>query len=289
MNQMVFSLSDLVTVLPLMPEHHAPADPLYQWLKKLAHGQAEIDFGPLAKRREIDFGVLGKIGFPYENMGAVSSVNLFDLDELILFSFFWHNRKKYKKVVDMGANLGLHSIVLSRCGFKVSCFEPDPHHYKILTRNLKKNHCANVKAYNMAVSVANGSQEFIRVMGNTTSSHIAGAKAHPYGNLERFDVKTAAARQIMAEADLVKMDVEGHEKEILLSTKASDWKKTDCLLEVQSRENAQDILKHFKKLRINLYSQKTNWQKVTTINDMPHSYKDGSLFISCGKGHLWAP
>ena len=104
---------------------------------------------------------------------------MFDLDGLILYSFYWLNRNRYKKVADLGANIGLHSILLSRCGYEVSSYEPDPIHFKILSENIKSNNCSRVHLHNVAVSNTMGEMDFIRVLGNTTGSHLAGSKKTP--------------------------------------------------------------------------------------------------------------
>jgi FkbM family methyltransferase len=213
-------------------------------------------------------------------MGAVSSVNLFDLDELIIFSFYWENRKRYKNVADIGANIGLHSVFLNRCGFKVCSYEPDPGHFKILKRNLAANKCLHVIAHNKAVSNEVATKEFVKILGNTTGSHLAGSKSNPYGKIERFPVQTESIQEIISWADLIKIDAEGHEKDILLETKRPDWIGTDAMVEVQNQDNARAIFKHFKKMRVNLFSQKTNWQKVVSLDAMPNGYKEGSLFIT---------
>jgi len=275
-------LTDLIQIAPFLSQHHAPGDVLYQLLKKIARAEAERIFGSSSKLRAVDFGPFGKIVFPYHQMGKVSSVNLFDLDELIIFSFYWENRKRYKNVADIGANIGLHSVLLSRCGFKVRSFEPDPGHYKILKRNLAANKCVHVTTHNTAVSNDAGTKEFVKVLGNTTGSHLAGSKSNLYGKLERFPVRTEPIQGIMRWADLVKIDAEGHEREILLATQRSDWAGTDAMVEVQNRDNARAIFKHFKKMRVNLFSQKTNWQRVVSPDAMPHGCKDGSLFIKDG-------
>jgi FkbM family methyltransferase len=272
-------LTELITTAPLLPDHR-PHGALHQLLQKAARDEAERVFGPSVSSRPVDLGPFGKILLPYRQMGVVSSVNLFDFDELIIFSFYWANRKRYKKAADIGANLGLHSMMLSRCGFKVRAYEPDPVHYKLFKENMALNKCRQVEVDNAAVSNEAGQREFIRVLGNTTGSHIAGAKKDPYGKLERFWVRTVPVKNIMAWADLVKIDAEGHEKEILLATERADWSGTDAMIEVQNEDNARAIFKHFKKMKVNLFSQKTNWQKVTSVAQMPYGYKEGSLFIT---------
>jgi FkbM family methyltransferase len=273
-------LTDLIQIAPSISEHHAPSDTLHQLLKKIARAEARHIFGSPSKAQSLDLGSFGKIVFPYYKMGIASTVNLFDLDELIIFSFYWENRQRYKNVADIGANIGLHSVLLSRCGFKVRSYEPDPVHYKMLKRNLTANKCAHVTTNNSAVSNEPAMKEFVRVLGNTTGNHLAGSKSNPYGKLERFPVRTEPIREIMRWADLVKIDAEGHEKDILLATKRSDWTGTDAMVEVQSPENAQAIFKYFKKMKVNLFSQKTNWQRVVSLDAMPNGYRDGSLFIT---------
>src|SRR5574341_904869 len=82
---------------------------------------------------------------------------------------------RYRRARDIGANLGLHSIVLARCGFEVKAFEPDPWHFGLLKDNLAANR-ARVEAIPAAVSTADGEAQFVRVLGNTTGSHLAGSK-----------------------------------------------------------------------------------------------------------------
>jgi FkbM family methyltransferase len=228
----------------------------------------------------VTFEQFGQIKLPYHEMGAISSVDLFGLDELILFSFYWNHREKYKNVSDLGANIGLHSIILSRCNFNVTAYEPDPVHFDLLNRNLGLNHCQGVKTLKAAVSDVNGTANFVRVLGNTTSSHLEGSKDNAYGALEHFEVQTIAVDQVFADTDFIKMDVEGAEAKIICATGSEHWAGVEMMLEVGNAKNAQTIFDHLKQIGINAFSQKTGWSRVQAVEDMPVSYKEGSLFIS---------
>jgi FkbM family methyltransferase len=221
-------------------------------------------------------------------MGAVDSLNLFDIDELIIFSFYFVNRGKYKKVMDIGANIGLHSLILNKCGYEVFAFEPDLQHYQILKRNIELNEGKAIHVNNAAISNKSGQMEFIRVLGNTTGSHLAGSKKDPYGELEKFQVAVVDINQYINEMDLIKLDVEGHEKEIILSTKVDNWLSTDSFVEIENEENAHAIYNFFKDSEVNLFSQKRNWSRVGSFEDMPLSYHEGSLFISSKKQMPWS-
>jgi FkbM family methyltransferase len=232
------------------------------------------------------FGPLGEIVFPYFQMGARDSLNLFELDEVIIFSFYWANRGRYKKVLDIGANIGLHSLVLAKCGYQVEAFEPDPIHWKQLEYVLQMNQVDSVRLHRGAVSSKSGQAEFVRVLGNTTANHLSGSKSS-YGELQKFSVELFDIHQLLSRADLIKMDVEGHEGEIILSTKGTDWEHTDAILEVGSFENAKLIYDHLNAEEVYLFSQKNNWQRVSALQDMPISHREGSLFISKKPTMFW--
>ena len=100
-------------------------------------------------------------------------------------------------------------------------------------------------------------------------------------------VSVDSFRDICNNFDLLKIDVEGHEADILLSTEKEDWQGTDAIVEIGSLGNAEKVFHHFSNLALNLFSQKQAWQKVNSLEDMPFSYKDGSLFISCGDVMPW--
>ena len=281
-----FVLQDLILALPTVRDHHAPDSRLYSLLKQVARLEVEELFvEPEAVAKE--FGPFGDLTLPYHKMGSVDSLNLFDLDELIIFSFYWLNRARYRRVLDIGANIGLHSIVLSKSGYEVRAYEPDPQHFDILSKNLELNGCSDVTAVNAAVSCEDGEMEFVRVLGNTTGSHLAGSKANPYGELQRFPVNVEGIVPLIAWADLIKLDAEGHEKEILTATNREDWLNTDALVEVGTESNARHIYEHFVPMGVFLFSQKTNWNQVRSINDMPTSYHDGTLFVTCKSEMPW--
>jgi FkbM family methyltransferase len=272
------ALADLRTEL-------RPSRPAFTAFKTLlaehfrASALARDNGGPVA------FGPFGDIDLPYRRMGAIDSVDLFGLDELLIFAFYWANRKLYRRTLDIGANLGLHSIVMARAGFDVTAFEPDPVHFDLLTANLARNAIDTVKAVRAAVSDADGQMEFVRVVGNTTGSHLAGAKAKPYGPLDRFAVPVQAFAPIADGADFAKIDAEGHEVTILKSLPAATWARLDAMVEVGTAENASALFEHFRSIEVGLYAQKIGWERATAVGDLPTSHREGSLFVTA-RGRL---
>lgn len=280
-------LGPLLDSLPAMRDLHAPGTPPYELLKTIARMDAETLFAS-ADPRPVPFGAFGKILLPYFKMGAIDSINLFDIDELILFAFYWANRGRYRKALDIGANIGLHSILMSKAGFEVTAFEPDPTHFEVLRKNLELNECRGVTPINAAVSDRAGTAEFVRVLGNTTGSHLAGSKSNPYGELERFEVRTESILPRLPGVDLVKIDAEGHEKQILLATSAEHWRRADLICEISSAGNAEAVHRHLTSLGLNLFAQKIGWRKVTGVNDMPVSHHEGSLYAGRKPRMTWS-
>lgn len=280
------NIEQLILNLPLFSGFHASDTDFYKKSKIMAKREVERLFSNHSEGVQ-DFRPFGEVVFPYCRMGAVDSLNLFDFDELIIFSFYWASRGRYHKVADIGANIGLHSIILERCGFNIQAYEPDPQHFEVLKKNLNLNRCSNVETFNAAVSTKSGSIEFIRVLGNTTGSHIVGSKDSPTGETERFMVKTMPIQPIISWADLLKIDAEGHEKDILLATSKKDWLSTDALVEIGNKKNAEAVFNYFNKIGVNLFAQKINWQLVEKLEQMPTSYKEGSLFITLKKSMPW--
>ncbi len=279
------TLGEIISALPAVKDQHSRDSNLYRVLEKAARLEVEEMFRAEGDQRNV--GPLGTFVFPYFKMGAVDSLDLFGLDELILFSFYWANRNRYKKVLDIGANIGLHTTVLAKAGYDVQLFEPDPVHFAKLKETLQRNNINNVQLNQAAVSRTSGELEFVRVLGNTTSSHIAGSK-NPYGDVERFQVPVFDIRAIIRAADLIKMDVEGHEAEIITATQSADWDKTDAVIEVGTKEIAKAIYDHLQAIGVHAYSQKRGWQRVEKLDDMPTSYKEGSLFISKKSAMPWS-
>jgi len=233
-------------------------------------------------------GSLGFIEFSYQEMGAISSLDLFGLDELIIFAFYWANRSRYANAADMGANIGLHSVVLGRMGMSVVAYEPDPRHVQILDKHLALNGLrSRVSIRQAAVASAGGTVEFVRLLGNTTGSHVAGAKTNPYGHMDRFEVHAIPVIEATSNVDLVKMDVEGLEADLLQSLPLDAFEGMDLICEIGSALNASMVWERFRSSPVHLFSQKTGWSQVSDIAQMPTSYREGSLFISRLEAMPW--
>jgi FkbM family methyltransferase len=278
-------MDEIFETLLRCPESHVPGSQPNLALRDAARRRV----GELFAKDEAGdqpFWEFGKISFPYCRMGAINSLDLFGLDELIIFAFYHANRGSYSRAADIGANIGLHSIMLGRCGFSVRCYEPDPVHFAKLCSNLDRNSITNVMPMQAAVSTASGRTRFVRVLGNTTGSHIAGVK-DSYGEKEEFDVALEDVAAVYASSDLVKMDAEGHEAALLSKLDKQQARSVDIIAEVGNEANALAIYNDFGAKGINMFSQKAGWARVREIGEMPTSHREGSLFVTMKDSVPW--
>lgn len=278
-------LADLFTVLRQHPHRHAPSDPLFRIMEEAAQPEIRRLFAGTDPRAQ-DFGPYGSLTLPFHSMGAITSLDLFGMNELVIFAYYWANRFRYKRAVDFGANIGLHSILMAILGWEVRAFEPDPETYGVLRRNLDLNDVP-VDYYRYAVSYKKGEAEFTRVKGNLTGSHLSGAKTDPYGELDRFPVQLIDGRPFLDWADIAKIDIEGHEAALLTATTLQTLVGVDCFVEIGSSANAEAVFRHLNGTAVRMFSQKTGWRRVERLEDMPTSHRDGSLFTTGKERMEW--
>lgn len=281
-------ISHLLETLPSFRDQHMRTSAVYGMIDSFAGKEINASRFTLTEDGSEVLGRFGKVVFPFIKMGSITSLDLFGLDELIIFSFYLRNSVNYSQVADFGANIGLHSLMMAKLGWKVDAYEPDPQHISVLNSTLHQNEIeGNVSVFDCAISNEATIVEFVRVVGNSTGSHIAGAKSNPYGELINFPVKTESIGNLVGRYDLIKMDVEGQEAKIIGSTTRTFWEETDMILEVGNGSNAELIFEHLRSLEVSAYSQKVGWNRVKDISDLPMSHREGSLFISLKDEMPW--
>lgn len=233
-----------------------------------------------SKKGILNLPLIGKIKFPYTEMGNISSFHLFGIDEIIIFIYYFIKKNKVNRVADLGANIGLHSVILSKLGYKVTSYEPDTNHINLLKKNLILNGLSTVNVIKKAVSTNTKDIIFTKIVNNTTGSFVGKSKIKTYGPIEKYKVKCENFKNILKKNDLIKIDIEGMEAKIFLSTKFTDWKNKEAIAEIGSKKNAKDIFLHAKKHKINIFSQKNKWRKIKKLGDMPTNHTEGSVIIS---------
>lgn len=276
MNENSFVSFDLDLVKKKFPNLKQGSRNYSNLQKKIELSLKKVD---LKVNKVFSFKEFGKIIFPYYSMGKDNSFNLFNANELVVFYIYLKNKKKYKNVADMGANLGLHSIILNKCGYNVTSFEPDPVTFSKLKANIKLNKIKNIKLVNKAVYTNNKTVRFTRVFDNMFSSHISAEKSS-YGMKKEIMVKTVKISELIEKFDFIKIDIEGSESKVIRSIGRKNFFSTDIIVEIGTKKNAKEIFGFLQKNKIKSYSQKNNFKLISSPKEMPTSHKEGFLFIS---------
>jgi FkbM family methyltransferase len=171
---------------------------------------------------------------------------------------------------------------MKKLGFQVVSYEPDLLHIEQFKKLMKLNNLSDNNLIPKAISDKQGTERYVRVLGNTTGSHLLGSKEEPYGSTEIVEVEVDDILKVLNEYDFdyIKMDVEGHEAILLNRITAQSIATIDIMLEIGSERNAKDIFKILSDKKIPAYAQKINWERVEKLEDLPSHHTHGSLFLS---------
>ena len=116
-------------------------------------------------------------------------------------------------MLDVGANIGNHSVFLARHFDRVHSVEPNPRTFKVLSMNALL--ADNIHCHQIAASDANGKIGFVQELLNVGHSHVdkSGVATGRTIDVEcwKLDDYLSKARDVR----LIKIDVEGHELEAL--------------------------------------------------------------------------
>lgn len=278
MSQVLDIQQCMTDIIASPKEHQSMSEDYLEW-KTFLLKEVEFAYEPKSTPQVL-FGDKLDFTLPYRDMGNINTTHLYGVDEVIILSFYLKNRYRYRRVLDLGANIGLHSIVLGKLGVDVTAYEADPETYVILENNIRLNGLSNVSVINSAVASYDGTAEFTRVCGNLTGSHLSGAKDSPYGELEKFSVDVVGIGKHAHQFDFIKMDIEGQEADVFCSIPIDVVKNIDIMMEINGDANAQTIFNYANIAGVNLFLQNNGWEKAKNLSELPRSHREGSVFVS---------
>jgi FkbM family methyltransferase len=135
------------------------------------------------------------------------------------------------RVLDIGANIGLYSVILGKSvgpSGRVWSFEPHPPTASYLRRNIEMNGLGNVTVVEQAVCEKAGTAEFHVFAEGCDVYNSLGAKSRPQEQLQAQSVISVPTTSLddfcrkadITQVDLVKLDVEGAEERVLTGAEA---------------------------------------------------------------------
>lgn len=118
--------------------------------------------------------------------------------------------------LDIGANIGNHTVAFADCFAHVHAFEPNPNVFRLLAVNATLR--GNITTWNTGLSDREGRVEVVENQLNTGGSGIGVAAGAFRGATVEFGLTPLDSLQIAAPGQRIvftKIDVEGHEAEVL--------------------------------------------------------------------------
>lgn len=185
--------------------------------------------------------------------------------------FMIHNLEAGDLFIDIGANVGGWSLLASGTGASILAVEPIPLSYKALKENIALNENARIECYQLGVSDNTGSLQFSidkDVENQVVNENYSGLKL-------KIHVDTLDNILGSREPSLIKIDVEGHELQVLKGARK--------VLEISK----------LKALILETFRSAENYDRVKMIDDylekfgfMPVDYKPGKNEINHSRNKL---
>ena len=194
---------------------------------------------------------------------------------------------KSKDALDIGVYRGVYSYKLSQHFKNIHSFEPNPLLYPYLERNLKKI-VSNIKLYNFALSDSNGVTELKLPLRSKSLFkdnieelyQLGAATMHPKNKIEKFKkvpiiTKKLDDIKINDKIDFMKIDVEGHEKNVIQGGIETIKKnKPILLIEIEERHTKTaviDIINYINSIGYKTFVSKKNnlinIEKIKNLNE----------------------
>lgn len=158
------------------------------------------------------------------------------------------NIDKGNVVLDIGSNIGYFALNESlEAGEEglVYALEPVDKNYELLLKNLKLNDVKNVKTYNIGIS---DSVEEKEIIISNRSNHATFEESEKLSQMGKETVKVTTLDRFLEDKltpDVIRMDVEGHEYNILMDQEIFD-EDIDIFMEfhvdIMGEEKARELL-----------------------------------------------
>ena len=220
-----------------------------------------------------------KISINLHENEIVSSVinNSNNFFEVKFLDFVRNNFQKQKTIIDIGANIGNHSLYFSEFldYDEIVCFEPFEKNVELLKLNLIGKNC-RIMDYALSDS------ESEKILYNSQSNNFGGFSLHSYdgskGENKSFIVKDKVVTKTLDSLNLsnvtmIKIDVEGHENSVL-NGGIETIKKNNPIIFIENLSSGYPHL--FKDSQFDEFFEKINYSRI-------HKNIEGSFM------DLWIP
>jgi FkbM family methyltransferase len=189
-------------------------------------------------------------------------------------NLFQHVVKPGQVVVEVGANIGAHTVWLAQAvgpSGTVLAFEPQRIVYQTLCANLALNSITNVLGFNAAAGKAPG-QIVVPPLDYSQANNFGGLGLGGYQQGEMVPVLTIDSLNL-PQCHLLKIDVEGMEQEVLQGAVRSIAEFSPALyVENDRQDKSDDLIRFIDSLGYNMY-----WHRPPLYN--PDNFAGDSVNI----------
>lgn len=145
------------------------------------------------------------IGALINGMGYYDPNNMFLIRDLI-------NERVCDTFFDVGANIGIYTLIAAKSGAHCIAFEPHPVTFQLLMENIRINYLGNKV---IGLPIALGAME-----GKVHLTNQPGSSINQVTDQGDLEVEIKPGKRVIQEQsvipDIVKIDVEGYENEVLI-------------------------------------------------------------------------
>ena len=125
---------------------------------------------------------------------------------------------KEKTMLDIGSNIGQHSLILAPYCKQIFAFEPIPEIFDEFRKSIEANHYKNITLQNLAI----GNKEETTVINYNSKNAGASSLIDKNLNTRPIPIKVNLLENVLPKNlkfDVIKLDVEGYEAVVILSNK----------------------------------------------------------------------
>ncbi|WP_161952087.1 FkbM family methyltransferase [Thermoplasma sp. Kam2015] len=179
-------------------------------------------------KRYINVGIdTAKIYFNVDNRSSK-----FSFKETFFYGQYSYFDYKDKVVIDVGAQTGDSVLYFYMRGArKVIAFEPLPHNFDVLKKNIELN-ALDCECYDVAL----GSDDKIMTV------NFSGDMVNAFGTGDKINIKMRRLDDYDLSPDLIKIDVEGFEMDVLRGALQTLEKTKEIIIEVHSLELRTEVI-----------------------------------------------
>lgn len=179
--------------------------------------------------------------------------------------FWWHGFDAYEPeslrpwfrlaqqaqtVLDVGSNVGIFALVAGLANSDADCyaFEPVPSSVEVLTRNVERNPSAKVTVVPAAVGASDGSVDIVwkpsqghDLMARVDADGQGAGEGQVRESVPMVALDSWAQSRQISNVDLVKIDVEGHERDVLAGMPKILSRRPDLIIEILDEDTASAV------------------------------------------------